>query len=148
MTLFTIGSTKKTAEKFFTLLTCAGVRRILDVRANGASQLNGWAKTPDIAFLLKAVADVDYVRLPVLAPPPEVRALHPGKSGDTATWMAYREAFLAYLMERRVECSVPLELLDRGCVLCSEHDPEQCHRSLVAEYLREKLGDIKVVHLK
>jgi hypothetical protein len=31
-------------------------------------------------------------------------------------------------------------------LLCSKATPEHCHRSLVAEYLHRKWGDIEIVH--
>ena len=43
--LFTIGFTKKTAEQFFSALTAAGVKRVIDIRLNNVSQLASFAKT-------------------------------------------------------------------------------------------------------
>ena len=37
--------------------------------------------------------------------------------------------------------------LDGACLLCSEDQPHHCHRRLVAEYLKDKWGDINIVHL-
>jgi len=37
--------------------------------------------------------------------------------------------------------------MDGGCLLCSEDKPHQCHRRLVAEYLRERWGDVEIEHL-
>jgi len=62
MRLFTIGFTKKTAAKFFGLLRGSGAERVVDVRLNNVSQLAGFAKRDDLAFFLKEVADMDYVR--------------------------------------------------------------------------------------
>jgi uncharacterized protein (DUF488 family) len=44
LTLFTIGFTKKSAEKFFGLLRGSGAKRLVDVRLNNVSQLAGYAK--------------------------------------------------------------------------------------------------------
>jgi uncharacterized protein (DUF488 family) len=33
-------------------------------------------------------------------------------------------------------------MLEGGCLLCSEEKPDHCHRRLVAEYLKEKWGDL------
>ena len=52
-----------------------------------------------------------------------------------------------FMRERRIEETVDPALLDAGCLLCSEGQPHQCHRRLVAEYLRERWGDVEVVHL-
>ena len=46
-----------------------------------------------------------------------------------------RASFLALMAERKVEDTVAREVIDGGCLLCSEATPENCHRRLVAEYL-------------
>ncbi len=51
------------------------------------------------------------------------------------------------MRERRIEETVPKDLIDAGCLLCSEDKPERCHRRLVAEYLRERWGGLEIVHL-
>ena len=55
MTLFTIGFTRKNAEKFFGLLSSSRVRRVVDVRLNNVSQLAGFAKRDDLKFFLQRV---------------------------------------------------------------------------------------------
>jgi uncharacterized protein (DUF488 family) len=72
MKLFTIGFTKKSAEEFFTRLQGAGVRRVVDVRLNNTSQIAGFAKARDLAFFLRAVAGIDYLHLPDLAPTQDI----------------------------------------------------------------------------
>ena len=53
--IFTIGFTKKTAEEFFTKLIQAGVRRVIDVRLNNASQLTIPVRSSvDLAICLNA----------------------------------------------------------------------------------------------
>jgi uncharacterized protein (DUF488 family) len=51
------------------------------------------------------------------------------------------------MRSRSIEDSVPREILDGGCLLCSEELPEHCHRRLVVEYLREKWGDLEIEHI-
>ena len=51
------------------------------------------------------------------------------------------------MRERRIEETVNPALLDDGCLFCSEDQSDQCHRRLVAECLRERWGDVEVVHL-
>ena len=47
-----------------------------------------------------------------------------------------------------LEDVVSLDLLDRRCLLCSEHEPHHCHRRLVAEYLEQTVGmQLEVRHL-
>ena len=68
ISLTTIGFTKKSAEKFFTLLQQAGVKRVVDVRLNNISQLAGFTKMEDLRYFLKSIGGIDYIHLPELAP--------------------------------------------------------------------------------
>lgn len=144
MKLFTIGFTRKSAEKFFTTLREAGVRQILDVRLNNTSQLAGFAKRDDLRYLAKQLCDADYMELPQLAPTEEMLSAYKKQGGD---WTAYERTFLALMRERRVEDTVDKSLLDQGCLLCSEDKPHHCHRRLVAEYLKRFWNDIEITHL-
>jgi uncharacterized protein (DUF488 family) len=142
--LCTIGFTKKSAETFFTKLQEAGVKRLVDVRLNNNSQLAGFSKRDDLAYFLRAIAGIDYVHRLDLAPTQEL--LDRYKKGDR-DWPAYERDFLALIEGRRIEKAVARELLDRACLLCSEDKPHHCHRRLVAEYLRDRWGDIEIHHI-
>src|SRR5262249_47248447 len=144
MTLYTIGFTKKSAEEFFTRLQKGGVARVLDVRLNNTSQLAGFAKRDDLAYLLRAVGGIGYEHLPDLAPTQDILDAYKKRKGD---WAEYEEKFLALMRERRIEATADRKLFDRGCLLCSEDTADQCHRRLVAEYLAGKWGGVEVVHL-
>lgn len=143
MTIFTIGFTKKSAEDFFTRLAKPGVRRLLDVRLNNSSQLAGFAKKSDLEYFLRAIHRMEYRHLPQLAPTQELLDSYKKKKGD---WDRYAEGFLSLMSSRSVENSVSKEMLDGGCLLCSEDTPEHCHRRLVAEYFQKLYGG-EVVHL-
>lgn len=53
--LYTIGFTKKSAQKFFELLENNKVNTIIDIRLNNTSQLSGFAKYPDITFFFEEI---------------------------------------------------------------------------------------------
>lgn len=142
--LFTVGFTRKSAERFFTLLADAGVARVLDVRLNNTSQLAGFAKRDDLAYLLRAVAGIGYAHLPDLAPTREMLTKYKTDKGD---WAEYEPKYLALIADRRVEEMVPKGLFAGGCLLCSEDKADHCHRRLAAEYLADKWGGVEVVHL-
>jgi uncharacterized protein (DUF488 family) len=142
--MYTIGFTKKSAEEFFTKLKQAGVARVLDVRLNNSSQLAGFTKKDDLEFFLKAIAGIDYVHLPELAPTQDILTAYKKEKGD---WSVYEPKFLDLMRARRIEESTRKELFDGGCLLCSEDKPHHCHRRLVAEYLAEKWGNVEVVHI-
>ena len=145
MKVFTIGFTKKSAETFFTRLQKAGVRRLVDVRLNNVSQLAGFSKKDDLRYFTKAICGIDYVHMPELAPTPEILDFYKKqKNGD---WPLYERQFLDLMRSRRIEETVPRDLIDGGCLLCSEETPDHCHRRLVAEYLRDRWGDIEIEHI-
>jgi uncharacterized protein (DUF488 family) len=144
MTIYTIGFTKKSAEKFFTLLKESGARRLADVRLNNSSQLAGFSKRDDLKYFVKAICGMDYVHLEQLAPTQDILDAYKKEKGD---WGEYEKRFLALMRERRVEETVSREVVDGACLLCSEETAEHCHRRLVAEYLREKWGEVEIVHL-
>ena len=144
MKLFTIGFTKKSAEQFFTRLKQPGLVRLVDVRLNNVSQLAGFTKKNDLQFFLREICHIDYVHLTELAPTQDILDAYKKNGGD---WSVYEKQFLALMAARRVEETVDKDLLAGGCLLCSEPTPEHCHRRLVAEYLREKWGDVEIEHL-
>lgn len=143
--LYTIGFTKKSAEKFFTRLSRAGVKRLIDVRLNNTSQLAGFAKKEDLAYFLKAICGIDYVYVPELAPTADILDAYKKHNGD---WNVYEWKFLDLMSKRQIEETVSKDLLNEGCLLCSEDKPHHCHRRLVAEYLNSKWGNVKVQHLE
>jgi uncharacterized protein (DUF488 family) len=142
--LFTIGFTKKTAAAFFTKLQQAGVKRLIDVRLNNNSQLAGFSKRDDLAYFLKSITGIEYVHLLDLAPTQEILDRYKKVDKD---WPAYERDFLKLMAGRHIETALSPNLLDGGCLLCSEDKPEHCHRRLVAEYLREKWGGVTIRHL-
>lgn len=146
ITLYTIGFTKKTAEKFFTLLKNAGVKRIVDIRLNNASQLAGFAKGTDLKYFAKAILGAEYIHITDLAPTKELLKSYQDKE---TSWNGYVRIFSGILENRHIKEKYKVEEFDKSCFLCTEDTPEQCHRRLVAEYFKDKNPDkeIKIVHL-
>jgi uncharacterized protein (DUF488 family) len=144
MKLFTIGFTQKSAEQFFTLLQNAGVKRVLDIRLNNRSQLAGFSKSEDLQYFLKALGGIGYRHAVEMAPTqPLLDKARKGKG----SWDSFEKAFLNLMEQRRVAKTADRKELDGACLLCSEHEPDRCHRRLVGEYLRRAYPDIEIVHL-
>ena len=145
-TIYTIGFTRKTAKKFFTLLRTAGVTALVDIRLHNQSQLAGFSKRGDLAFFARELAGIEYLHLPELAPSQE---LFDGITKHGWTWEEYQAGFINLMEQRRA-----VELFDRRipdespCLLCSEASPQRCHRRLVAEALAARGPGLRVVHLE
>lgn len=143
--VFTIGFTQKGARKFFSLLEGSGAKRIVDVRLNNVSQLAGFAKRDDLKFFAQEVCGMGYIHIPDLAPTKNILDAYKKHAGN---WRAYEEKFIDLMESRSIEKSVKPEIIDGGCLLCSEHEPHHCHRRLVADYLNKKWGgSMTVRHL-
>jgi uncharacterized protein (DUF488 family) len=144
MNLFTIGFTKKSAQKFFEFLKSSGVQRIVDVRLNNVSQLAGFAKRDDLKYFLKELGNIEYTHLPDLAP---TKPMLDGYRKEHKNWDRYENEFLDLMEHRQIENKIPKEVIAEGCLLCSEDKPHHCHRRLVAQYLQDHWGEIEVKHL-
>jgi uncharacterized protein (DUF488 family) len=143
--IFTIGFTKKKAEYFFEKLKKAGVKRIVDVRLNNSSQLAGFAKKDDLIYFLKEIGGMEYVHIPELAPTKDILDAYKKQKGD---WSAYERKFIELMKNRHIEDKIPKEVLNEGCLLCSEDTPQHCHRRLVAEYLKNTWDEeVEIKHL-
>jgi uncharacterized protein (DUF488 family) len=142
--LYTIGFTKKNAKIFFSKLRNAGVTKLIDIRLNNVSQLAGFAKRDDLIFFLKELCNCEYEHMSDLAPTKEILDSYKKKQID---WNEYTRRFIRLVQERKIESKISAEELNNACFLCSEPTPEQCHRRLVSEYLKEYFGNIEIKHL-
>ncbi|MCA2627199.1 MAG: DUF488 family protein [Microcystis sp.] len=142
--LFTIGFTQKTAQKFFDDLQKAGVKRVIDTRLNNVSQLAGFSKKADLEYFLKVIGGIDYVHVLDLAPTQDILDEYKKKKVD---WTIYEQKFRQLISSRRIETKVSPDVINNACLLCSEAKPHNCHRRLVAEYLKEKWGNVNICHL-
>ena len=146
ITLFTIGFTKKTAEKFFTLLKDAGVKKLVDIRINNSSKLAGFAKGADLKYFVREICHADYEHITDMAPTKEL--LKDYQDG-IINWNGYISVFEGLLKNRKIAERYPVRNFDQACFLCSEDTPEHCHRRLVVEYLKKSNDDkeIRIIHL-
>src|SRR6266478_3113254 len=146
--LCTIGFTGKTAEEFFTLLTDAGLRQVIDIRQNRSGQLSGFSKHPDLSFFLKKIAGIEYLHDPLLAPPPDLLKDY----RRTKNWPSYEADFLAVMKQRGIPANLDTFWWSPNvALLCSEPSPEKCHRRLVADllagYWRQQGYGVEIRHL-
>lgn len=141
--IFTIGFVEKSAEAFFSALRSAGVRRVLDVRLKPDSQLAGFAKRRDLPYLLGLIG-VGYAHAPELAPTKE---LLEGYREKKIGWDEYEKLFAQVLSSREALAGFGPADLEEACLLCSEAEPEHCHRRLVAEAFRDRWDGVEIVHL-
>ena len=145
-TIYTIGFTKKTLQEFLDLLKENKITKLVDIRINRVSQLAGFAKEEDLKYLLNHFMNIKYEVIEDLAPTKEILKEY----RDDKDWEKYEETFLRIMKERNIEKykNRLFNPADKVVLLCSEAEPEKCHRRLVAEYYAKTDSSIKIIHLE
>lgn len=145
MEIATIGFTRSSARHFFERIEQSGLRTLVDVRLNNTSQLAGFAKRDDLEFFLNRLANITYIEEPLLCPAEDDLKAYRSKKID---WKEYVRRYRKKIRADRVEERLDRGLFQRGVILlCSEPEPDHCHRKVAAEYLAEKWGSVDVIHL-
>ncbi len=144
MKLYTIGFTQKSAEDFFHRIKTHHVKYLIDIRIHPDGQLSGFARKNDLPFFLNELADgCGYLYLPTLAPTQEILKAY-RESGD---WDLYVERFESLMDERNIPAALQPGDFEEACLLCSEDQPDQCHRRLVAERLAKNWANVEIIHI-
>lgn len=144
--IFTIGFTRKTAEEFFDTLEDNGVTKIIDIRFNNTSQLLGFSKYPDIEYLTRKILKGEYFHDRHFAPSEKILVRY---KKNVIDWDEYEKEFADLMDYRDIDNYIADKYFDQEnyCLLCAEVSPENCHRRLVAEKIRDVLGDVEIIHL-
>lgn len=146
--LYTIGFTQKSAKKFFNLLKNNKIDVVIDIRLNNTSQLAGFSKYPDIDYFLNDLLNIKYIHDPKLSPTEIILKDYKEKK---ISWDEYTNRFNELMGQRNIEQYIQEKYNDcrsiKYCLLCSENEPEQCHRSLVSNYFRKICEQLKVINL-
>lgn len=143
--IYTIGFTKKSLKQFIHLLKQAGVTILIDTRLNNTSQLSGFAKKNDLQYILELV-NIGYYHDISLAPTQDILSEYKNK---LISWEEYENRYLDLISKRKIERRFEkIAGKDVVCFLCSEDKPHHCHRSILANYLKEHMSKkVDIVHL-
>jgi uncharacterized protein (DUF488 family) len=144
-TLYTIGHKGKPLRTFMGQLRDAAVDLVVDVRLRNTSQLLGYTKQDDLAFLLSEGFGIAYEHHPELAPTTEILLAY----RETGDWAAY-EAQFRPLLTVRAASGIGRDIFARShapCLMCAEPTPERCHRRLIAEHWAKYISDLDTIHL-
>ncbi len=146
MKIYTIGFTQKSAKEFFEKIGKNNVELLIDIRLNNVSQLAGFAKGKDLEYFLKQICNCEYVHDALFAPTKELLDDYRAKK---TSWEKYEEIFSNIINERNLAKRFK-ELYMKNenvCLLCTEPTAQQCHRRLVAEYLKNNIENVEIIHI-
>jgi len=141
--VFTIGYEQRSQDELVGVLVEAGVSLLADVRELPLSRRRGFSKTALAAALEEA--GIAYAHERALGNPKPYRDAW--KRGDSAAGIAGYRAHIADDASESVDALARRVAEGGVCLLCVEHDPAHCHRTLLAEALRERLGELAVIDL-
>jgi uncharacterized protein (DUF488 family) len=137
-TLFTIGYEQTPARAVFDELQRAGVRLLVDVRAVVSSRRPGFSKSQLAAELEER--GISYLHLRGLGTPKEGRMA--ARKGDAAALKRIYAAHLktAQAREDMDRLAAAVKASGPVCLLCYERDHANCHRTFIAEIIRDHDG--------
>lgn len=146
MIIYTIGFAQKSAEEFFKLIQNNNIECLIDVRLNNVSQLAGFTKAKDLKYFLKKIVNTEYIHNIRYAPTKDI--LNDYKK-NKISWNDYEIKYNKLITLRKVEEIFinDTRRFNNICLLCSEPTPQNCHRRLLAEYLKNKINNINIKHL-
>ena len=143
--LLTMGYQGLPLCEFIQRLQTAGADAVIDVRLRNTSQLCGYTKRDDLAFLLRRGFGIAYEHRPELSPTQELLDL----SRQQGDWGIYEAGFRELMVERGM-AEIGATILSKyatPCLICLESDPAHCHRRLLAELWAASMPGLLVVHL-
>lgn len=143
MNVFTIGYEGLDIDGFMSLLAEHDIDTIVDVRELPLSRKAGFSKNA-LANLLN-LSGREYVHMVDLGCPKSVRDLY----REDGNWKRYTEGFMKHL-KTQDDAIAELSLLTSSAncaLLCFEADSNFCHRSMVANAVKDYSG-AKVTHIK
>ncbi len=146
MKIYTIGFRQKSAEEFFNILKTHEIKQLIDIRESNTSQLSGFTKRDDLQYFLKVIINTSYIHIHELAPDKNIRK----KYKETKNWEEYKREFLELLEKRGIIYSFTKknQFVHPFILLCSEPEPDKCHRRLVAELIKKYIySDAEITHL-
>ncbi len=151
----TVGVYGATLPRFLESLRAADVTLLLDVRQRRGVRGSeyAWANSLRLQAALRD-ARIAYEHHKELAPSTELRHLQyredarlkEGKRSRSVLAEEYRRRYLAEILDRVDLAALAAKLPSdhRTALLCVERDARACHRSLIAERLRDRHGAVVV----
>ena len=143
MSIYTIGYEGLDIDGFLALLRRDQVETVVDIRELPLSRKAGFSKS-GLRNRLQ-LHGFEYIHIPELGCPKPIR----NQYREDGSWTRYTEGFLRYLAQQDdVIAELAAMASTTTCaLLCFEADYRYCHRSMVADAMREVSG-LQVRHLQ
>lgn len=143
MIIHTIGYEGIDIDRFVSLLREHDIETVVDIRELPLSRKPGFSKK--ILSDTLNLSGLDYVHIPALGCPRPIRDRYRADSN----WKRYKEGFLKYLHTQGGALAdlASMVAISNCALLCFETDYNYCHRSMVADAIRQ-LSGMRVCHIQ
>jgi uncharacterized protein (DUF488 family) len=142
--LFTIGYEGRAIDEFIARLKQFNITRLIDVREIPLSRKPGFSKT-SLRERLKN-DKIDYVHVKALGSPSAIRK----KLKCDSDYDYFFNSYNKYLSQNMEALKEVYNFISDGinCIMCFERFPEKCHRTAVADKIKEYDGNgLKIKHI-
>jgi len=142
--LFTIGYEGRDIDNLVSNLKKFSIARLIDVREMPISRKKGFSKSQLMKTL--EAADIEYVHIKQFGSPSSLR--HQLK--DDHDYAKFFSAYTSYLEARQdILTQLNEEISDKvSCLMCFERLQQYCHRSIVANKLKEyNRNNLEIIHI-
>lgn len=144
MEVYTAGFTKWLAEDFFEKLNALNINKLIDIRLRPNSQLSGFTREVNFSYFLKKLSHVEYEHHINLAPTKE---LLNRRRKNNLSWQEFESEYLNLITEDILEYCFNEISKQNILFLCSESEPQFCHRRVLTDKLLSLNSELKVTHL-
>ena len=144
MEVYTAGFAKWLAEDFFNILKKYKIDKLIDIRLRPNSQLSGFTRQVNFSYFLKELSNVNYEHRTELAPTKEL--LHKRRN-ENLTWEEFESQYINQLTSEILE-NYLVEISEEKIIfLCSEAEPNFCHRQILTNELLKIDSSLNIIHL-
>lgn len=142
--VWTIGHSNRSIEQFLELLASQQIRLLADVRRFPGSRRLPHFNQENLSESLSR-AGIEYVHFPELGGRRKVRADSPNTAWRNEAFRGYADFMMTEEFRAGTERLLNLTRQKRTAIMCAEALWWQCHRSMIADYL--KASGHEILHI-
>ena len=142
--LYTIGYEGYDVNGFISDLKSHSITCLVDVRESPVSRKTGFSKVKLAERLRKE--NIGYIHFGQLGSPRQIRK----ELKEGGSFFVFINRYISYLSDQEEVLKKAYDFIirERACLMCFEKDSEQCHRTIVAQRMKEIDGNgLKVINI-
>jgi uncharacterized protein (DUF488 family) len=144
ITVWTIGHSTRSIDDFITLLSQCSIHTLADVRMFPGSRRYPQFNKDELSKSL-AQLKMDYIHFPELGGRRRAHADSPNTAWRNEAFRGYADHMMTMEFQNGIARLLQMAECNRTAIMCAEAVWWQCHRALIADFLKAK--SMHVVHI-